>query len=97
MTTSSAASQPATAPGRLTGWLRRWQQRLSDRVHAAGDDFARENGWQITPVTGRAGFGGRIYRDPRFSQRRAATAAGPPTAMNTGRGCREEAHDQQRR
>jgi hypothetical protein len=69
MTTSTVADRSARVPGRSLAWLRRWQQQLSDRIHADGDVYARQNGWTVTPVTGRFGFSGRIYRDPRFDQR----------------------------
>jgi hypothetical protein len=53
-------------------WIRRIQERLSDRVHAHGDAFAEQTGWATTKAAGRFGFGARIYRDPRFGQRQAA-------------------------
>ncbi|MHB1596829.1 MAG: hypothetical protein ACYCO9_10160 [Streptosporangiaceae bacterium] len=48
-------------------------ERLSIRVHAAGDARARDLGWEITRTAARAGLAGRTYRDPRFATR-AATA-----------------------
>ena len=51
-------------------WLTRLQQRWSDRVHARGDAFAEQAGWTTTTTKGRFGFGARVYRDPRFGQRR---------------------------
>jgi hypothetical protein len=57
----------------------RLQQRLSDRLWAEDDAFARQAGWTITKTRGRFGFQGRVYRDPRFSHRRAqATTTAPP-------------------
>ncbi len=41
-------------------WIARMQERLSDRAHSGGDAFARQAGWTT-----------RMYRDPRFDQRRA--------------------------
>ena len=58
-----------TMPRRLAGWLARLQSQLSDRLFADQDAFARQHGWQITKTTGRFGFGGRAYHDPRFGQR----------------------------
>jgi hypothetical protein len=55
-------------------WITRIQQRLSDSVHARGDAFAEQAGWTTTRTTGRFGFGARVYRDPRFDQRRAEAA-----------------------
>ena len=52
-------------------WIRRIQERLSDRVHTQGDAFAEQTGWTTTKTTGRLGFGARVYRDPRFAQRQA--------------------------
>ena len=55
---------------RISGWVGRRQQELSNRVHAAGDTAARQHGWTVTATTGRFGFGARSYRDPRFDDRR---------------------------
>ena len=60
----------------LAGLIARWQQRLSGRVHAAGDAAARRHGWTITETRGRLGFGSRVYRDPRFNTRSAGDPAG---------------------
>jgi hypothetical protein len=51
-------------------WITHLHNRLSDHVHARGDAFAGQAGWTITRATGRFGFGARVYRDPRFGQRR---------------------------
>jgi hypothetical protein len=75
VTSATASRNQTTRPGRLLAWVRRWQRRLSDHVHATGDSLTRQHGWQVTPVTGRAGFGGRIYRDPRFGRLAATRAA----------------------
>jgi hypothetical protein len=69
MTEAATRRYTGSASRRLFGWVARFQQQLSDRVFADGDAFARENGWEITKTTGRFGFGGRIYRDPRFGPR----------------------------
>ena len=60
--------QPVTGARRITVWIGRRQQVSSDRIHAASDAVARDAGWTVTPATGRLGFGGRTYRDPRFDQ-----------------------------
>ena len=75
MTTTSRA-----VVARLSAAIARWQQRLSRRVHAAGDAAAREHGWTITETRGRLGFSGRVYRDPRFATRGSGSAAGLPPA-----------------
>jgi hypothetical protein len=68
------------------GWLTRLRQRVSDRLWAEDDAFARQAGWTITKTRGRFGLQGRVYRDPRFSHRRAraTTTALPVKAA----GCR---------
>ena len=55
---------------RVSFWVRRCQRELSTWVHAAGDERARQYGWEVTESTGRFGFGERAYRDPRFNDRR---------------------------
>ena len=40
---------------------------LADRVHAAGDDLARREGWTVR----REGLTGRAYRSPLFDGRSA--------------------------
>jgi hypothetical protein len=66
-------------------WIARLRQRLSDRLWAEDDAFARQAGWTITKTRGRFGVPGRVYRDPRFGQRRArATTTAPPA---TAPGC----------
>jgi hypothetical protein len=62
--------------GRLAGRIAQLQRQLSNRIHADGDAFAREHGWSIAATAGRLGFGGRLYRDPRFSQHVAAKDSG---------------------
>ena len=70
--------QPVTGARRLTAWIGRRQQAWSDRIHAASDAVARDAGWTVTRQTGRLGFGGRTYRDPRFDQFHAErTGRGP--------------------
>jgi hypothetical protein len=60
--------------------IARLQQRLSDRMHAKGDEFAQQAGWTTTTTTGRFGFGDRVYRDPRFGQRQTeASRPAQPT------------------
>ena len=62
--------------------LTRLRQRVSDRLWAEDDAFARQAGWTITKTRGRFGVEGRVYRDPRFRQRRAqaTTTAWPANA-----------------
>jgi hypothetical protein len=57
---------------RAARWIARWQRRLSG-ILQAGDTFADHAGWSVTPT----GFGGRIYRDPRFGQ--LSVTRGPRT------------------
>jgi hypothetical protein len=68
--TETTARRQAAILTRMPAWIGRRQRELSDRVHAAGDEFARMHGWEITKTTGRFGFGARSYWDPRFSDRR---------------------------
>ena len=68
MTDMAASKRPEGVIGRLSAWIARHQQEFSDRLHADGDALARERGWTITTTTGQFGFGGRVYRDPRFDQ-----------------------------
>jgi hypothetical protein len=76
---------------RISGCVGRRQRDLSDRVHAAGDALARQHGWTVTATTEWFGFGGRIYRDPRFDDRRqqlslrGQDAAMPPVTRRSGR------------
>jgi hypothetical protein len=65
--TATAQRSPAA---RISAWIGKRQQELSDRAHASGDKFAAEAGWTVTTATGRLGFGARRYRDPRFDQLR---------------------------
>ena len=69
MTEIAARRRVGGMPGRLAARMVRLQRQLSDRVHAGGDAFARQQGWEIAGATGRLGFGARVYRDPRFGQR----------------------------
>ena len=68
--TETAAPRRTGILNRMPTWIGRRQRELSDRVHAAGDERARQHGWQVTKSTGRLGFGVRSYRDPRFGDRR---------------------------
>ena len=68
--------------------LTRLRQQLSDRLWAEDDAFARQAGWTITKTRGRFGLQGRVYRDPRFSQRRArATTTARPAKAPAARAC----------
>lgn len=60
---------PDAWPGHLTVRLLRLPRHLSERLHTGGDALAHAHGWTITPTTGRFGFRGRTYRDPRFTAR----------------------------
>src|SRR5215469_10336818 len=59
-----------TRPG-LAAWISFWvrgrQRELSALVYTAGDERARQYGWEVMESTGRFGFGARTYRDPRFN------------------------------
>jgi hypothetical protein len=68
MTDMAAGRRAEGLAGRVSAWIARRQQQCSDHLHADGDALARERGWTITTTTGRFGFGGRVYRDPRFDQ-----------------------------
>jgi hypothetical protein len=73
---------------RMSAWIGRRQQRLSDRMHAAGDEHARLQGWEVKKSAGRFGFGARTYRDPRFDDRRRQYCPGgvsPGPAAGTPR------------
>jgi hypothetical protein len=72
---------------RVSVWVRRRQHELSARIFAATDDRARRYGWTVTETTGRFGFEGRSYRDPRFDARRQRLASG----ANLRRTCSEAA------
>jgi hypothetical protein len=83
--TDMAASQPAKGlTGRVSAWIARRQRQFSDHLHADGDALARERGWTITATTGRCGFGGRVYRDPRFDQLAADSRRGEPHVADDG-------------
>ena len=62
---------------RAAARVARWQRRISGRLQA-GDTFARQAGWTITPTR----TGGRIYRDPRFGQLSTTRAPGTPHEMD---------------
>jgi hypothetical protein len=52
---------------RIASVVGAWQQNVSDRVHAEGEDFCTQvMGWTATRGTGWSGFGTRTYRDPRM-------------------------------
>jgi hypothetical protein len=78
---STIVARRASMSALVADWIRRRQQELSDAMHAAGDERARDHGWEITKGTGRLGFGTRIYRDPRFGDQRRV-----PSQANTLRG-----------
>ncbi len=68
MTETTNRAQARIA-ARISMWVR-YQSELSNRVHAAGDEQAQRQGWEVMESTGRFGFGARTYRDPRFDDRR---------------------------
>ena len=41
---------------RISAWVRRHQHELSARIHAAGDERARQHGWTVTATPGRFGL-----------------------------------------
>jgi hypothetical protein len=61
---------------RIPVWIRRRQHELSARIYATADDRARRYGWTVSETSGRFGFEGRSYRDPRFDDRRQRLAPG---------------------
>jgi hypothetical protein len=78
MTDMAAGRRAEGLTRRLRAWIARRQQQFSDYVHADGDALARERGWTITTTTGRFGFGGRVYRDPRFDELAANASRARP-------------------
>ena len=78
--TDMAASQPAKGvTARVSAWIARRQRQFSDHLHADEDASAHERGWTITKTTGRFGFGGRVYRDPRFDKLAGAARRDQPS------------------
>ena len=69
---SGTTSHTATGRPGITARIRAAGERLSGHIHAATDDRARAQGWQITHTPGRFGLSGRSYHDPRFAARRQA-------------------------
>jgi hypothetical protein len=63
---------------RLAARVARLQRQWSDHGHADGDAFARKHVWAISATSGRLGFCARVYPDPRFGQRVAATRRDEP-------------------
>jgi hypothetical protein len=59
---------------RILVWVRSRQHELSARIYAAADERAQGYGWTVSQTTGRFGFEGRSYRDPRFDHRRRQLA-----------------------
>jgi hypothetical protein len=88
---ATTARRQAGILAQMPAWIGRRQRELSDPVYAAGDAAARQHGWTVTATTGRFGFGGRSYRDPRFDNRRqqlslsGQDAAMPPVRRRSGR------------
>jgi hypothetical protein len=68
--TDPATRTHAGIAARILAWALHHPRALSDRLHAAADERARQYGWEITKSTGRFGFAARTYRDPRFDDRR---------------------------
>jgi hypothetical protein len=65
---------------RVTAAVTSWPRHLSSRVHRDGDALARRHGWEIGITTGRFGFNGRAYRDPRFGQHHSHAGWQTPVA-----------------
>jgi len=85
MTTDTAAGRrPASLTRRPPAAIARLQRQLSDCIHQSGDALARERGWDITTTTGRLGFAGRAYRDPRFAARPRAARPNPSPMQREG-------------
>jgi hypothetical protein len=84
MTDLAAGQRAKGITERVRAWIAQRQRQLSDHIHADGDAFAREHGWTITTTTGRFGFGGRVYRDPRFDQLAADSRLGPSHGPDNG-------------
>ncbi len=89
MTTDSAAGQhPAAPTRRVPIAIAGSQRQLSDRAYQRGDALAHERWWEITATTGRPGFVGRTYGDPRFAARPFAARRGEPVPMSQLRSAR---------
>jgi hypothetical protein len=86
LVTETTARRRTGIPALMSAWIGRRQRELSNRVHAAGDEGARQHGWEITKSTGRFGFGARSYRDPRFDDYRDSRAATRDNRVGTARG-----------
>jgi hypothetical protein len=67
---------PAGIAARILAWALHYPHALSEQLHAAADERARQYGWEITKSTGRFGFAARTYRDPRFDERRRQLTGG---------------------
>jgi hypothetical protein len=79
----SAIRKARSAASRIAAWIAVWQRELSERVHRDGDALARSHGWGITETVGWFGFGGRIYRDPRFAERRSAAGTSTTRSLSS--------------
>jgi hypothetical protein len=75
MTPRTTSATPVPRP-RAAGLARATRRSLSERIHAAADDHARAQGWEVTETRGWLGLRGRTYRDPRFNARRRDIATG---------------------
>jgi hypothetical protein len=84
MTDMAAGRRAERLTTRVKARIAQRQQQFSDHLHADGDALARERGWTITTTTGRFGFGGRVYRDPRFDQLAADARRGEPHEADDG-------------
>jgi hypothetical protein len=85
----SSTTADCRALARLTAAL----TRVSDRVHAVGDQRARAAGWTVAVVPGPAGLNGRAYRHPLFAAGhrgragRSLPAPAPARQPEGGRRC----------
>jgi hypothetical protein len=81
--TETTIGTRAGITARISMWARRCQRELSARVHAAGDERARQHGWTITETSGQFGFSGRSYWDPRFDDQRRRLCTESPSMASS--------------
>jgi hypothetical protein len=84
MTDMAADRRSEGLTQRVSAWIARRQEQVSDYLHADGDALARKHGWTIAKTTGRFGFGARVYRDPRFDKLAGARRREPSESEMCG-------------